>query len=157
MAGKLQVDRQRAAHISQPIAGSSKSSAAWPLPPAFWGLCAGGAAGRVKPGLTTSGDPVGAGLAKSLSTPGGNVTGLSNISTHLVAKQLQLLKSTLPAASEIGVLVNTANSPLGLEERNEASAAARSLGLRLQFIEMHSAENFDGAFAEIRKAGVHGL
>jgi len=68
-----------------------------------------------------------------------------------------LLKSMLPEASKIGVLVKTADSPLGLGERNEAIAAAKRLGLRLQFIEMDSAENFDRAFAEIGKASLHGL
>ena len=107
--------------------------------------------------LATSGDPVMAGLAESLSRPGGNVTGLSNISTHLVPKQLELLRSTLPAARKIGVLVKDANNPLGLDERSDATTAAQRLGLQLQFIEMQSSENFDRAFTEIQQAHVQAL
>jgi len=107
--------------------------------------------------LATSGDPVTAGLAESLSRPGGNVTGLSNISTYLVPKQLELLRSTLPAARKIGVLVKDANNPLGLDERSEAITAAQRLGLQLQFIEMQSSENFDRAFTEIERTHVQAL
>ena len=51
-------------------------------------------------------DPVEAGLVTSLSRPGGNLTGASNLNVELGPKQLQLLLEVVPAASRIGVLVN---------------------------------------------------
>src|SRR5215813_9171175 len=49
--------------------------------------------------MVVSGDPVEAGLIDSLARPGGNVTGLSNISPHLAGKRLELLKETVPGVS----------------------------------------------------------
>ena len=52
------------------------------------------------------GDPEGVGLVESLAHPGGNITGLTNMSAELAAKRLQLLKQAVPSAKRIGVLWN---------------------------------------------------
>src|SRR3989475_10261793 len=59
--------------------------------------------------LAAAGDPVGTGLVMSLAKPGGNVTGLSNLSADLTAKRLQLLKEVVPGVSRVAVLWNAAN------------------------------------------------
>src|SRR5881628_88505 len=59
--------------------------------------------------LAAAGDPVGTGLVMSLAKPGGNVTGLSNLSRDLTAKRLQLLKEIVPGLSRVAVLWNAAN------------------------------------------------
>ena len=70
-------------------------------------------------------DPVVAGFVKSLARPGGNVTGLSNLSTHLGGKRLELFKEAVPKLARIAVLYDpAAPSPV--------SVAARALALTLQ-------------------------
>ncbi len=70
------------------------------------------------------GDPVAAGLVRSLSRPGGNVTGISSISPELAAKRLEILKDIAPAVSRVGMLYNAAVPPaeVALKEMLEASA-----------------------------------
>ena len=51
-------------------------------------------------------DPVGTGLIKSLSRPGGNITGVTNIAAELAGKRLEILKELLPTASKVAVLIN---------------------------------------------------
>src|SRR5262244_1184161 len=69
--------------------------------------------------MVVSGDPVEAGVIDSLARPGGNVTGLSNISPHLAGKRLELLKETVPGVSKVAVL-----GPLTHEDWKEIAFAA---------------------------------
>lgn len=78
--------------------------------------------------FTAVGDPVAAGLARSLSHPGGNATGLSNVVAEISGKQLALLKSAAPAIRRVAVIHNPLNSALALANVREA---ARSLGVEL--------------------------
>ena len=55
------------------------------------------------------GDPVGSGFVASLARPGGNITGLSNISVDASSKYLELLRAAVPRLSRVTVLVNPAN------------------------------------------------
>jgi putative tryptophan/tyrosine transport system substrate-binding protein len=74
-------------------------------------------------------DPVELGLVESLNRPGGNVTGATFLTQALIAKRLELLHETVPAARSIGYLVNPANS--GTVSRiREAEVALRTLGVR---------------------------
>jgi len=67
-------------------------------------------------------NPVGLGLAASLSRPGGNVTGLSYLSEEIIAKRLQLLKELLPGLARVGVLKNPMNpEQLALWKETEVS------------------------------------
>ena len=59
--------------------------------------------------FTNVGDPIGIGLVASLAKPGGNLTGFSNISTELTAKQIDLLLELVPQATVIALLVNPNN------------------------------------------------
>lgn len=60
-------------------------------------------------------DPVGHGFVKSLARPGGNITGLTNVSRTLAGKRLELLREATGGVGRVGVLANPATSPLGVE------------------------------------------
>ena len=55
--------------------------------------------------MTNAGDPVGAGLVASLARPGGNVTGLSSLSSELITKRLEILKDAIPKLTRVGLLL----------------------------------------------------
>lgn len=64
----------------------------------------------------SSGDPVAQGFVASLARPGGNMTGMTSISTELNGKRLELLKEVLPKASRVAVLRKAGTDALSLEE-----------------------------------------
>ena len=98
--------------------------------------------------MVSVGDPVGNKLVASLAHPGGNVTGTSFLASAIIGKQLELLKQLAPGATRQTVLMNPANPGhrLALEQ---AKAAARSLGTRLESLEARGPEDIDRAFATI--------
>src|SRR5262245_11075313 len=80
-------------------------------------------------------DPVGTGVIASLARPGGNVTGVSgSAGLEIFAKQLELLKETVPKIRRVAILSNPANAYHQLAIR-EVKDAARSLGVQLQLLE----------------------
>ncbi|HEY7062330.1 MAG TPA: ABC transporter substrate-binding protein [Chloroflexota bacterium] len=89
-------------------------------------------------------DPVEAGLVASLAHPGGNVTGMSQMSSQLSGKRLELLKDIVPGLARVAVFWNPPNPALG-PVLKELEAAA--LGLELQCLEVRVPEDFPGAFA----------
>ena len=99
------------------------------------------------------GDPVGSGLGASLARPGGNITGLSNLSTELVRKQLEFLKDVRPTVSRVAVLWNPANPASHLMVR-AADVAAQALGVQLHLVEARGRgpDAFDSAFAAMTSA-----
>ena len=97
------------------------------------------------------GDPVASGLVDSLARPGGNITGLTNISAVLAGKRLELLKETVPKLSRVAVLWDP-QSP-GAPQWKESQLPARELGLQLHSMEVSSADKYEGAFKEAIKAG----
>ncbi len=99
--------------------------------------------------LAAAGDPVGTGLVTNLAKPGGNVTGLSNLSRDLTAKRLQLLKEIVPRLSRVAVLWNAANIVAALHIP-EIEAAARTLGLQVQSLEVRGPDDFENALLERR-------
>jgi putative ABC transport system substrate-binding protein len=102
-------------------------------------------------------DPVGTGLIASLARPGGNVTGVSgSAGLEIVAKQLELLKETVPKAHRVAILSNPANAYHQLAIR-EVNVAAQSLGVQLQLLEARGPNEFDGAFAAMAKERVGAL
>lgn len=80
--------------------------------------------------MVAAGDPVRSGFVASLARPGGNVTGLTFLSSELVGKRLELLKTTVSSLSRIGVLWNP-DIPGGPVEFRAAQTAAESLRLTL--------------------------
>jgi putative tryptophan/tyrosine transport system substrate-binding protein len=102
-------------------------------------------------------DPVGTGLIASLARPGGNVTGVSGTAgLEWVAKQLELLKETVPKIRRVAILSNPTNAYHQLAIR-EVNVAARSLGVQLQLLEARGPNEFDGAFAAMAKERVGAL
>jgi ABC-type uncharacterized transport system substrate-binding protein len=101
-----------------------------------------------------AGDPVGSGLVTSLARPGGNVTGLTNLTVELVGKCLEQLTQAVPRVSRVAALWQ----PGFLVERTEkdmlkgADVAGRALGVRLQFVEARGPADFDRAFSDMTKA-----
>jgi putative ABC transport system substrate-binding protein len=94
--------------------------------------------------MTLEGDPVGDGLAASLARPGGNITGLSTMGPELSGKRLELLKEMIPKISRVAVFYSASpqNAPLS----SEVDVAAKSLGLRLQKLELRGPTDIDTAF-----------
>jgi len=102
-------------------------------------------------------DPVGTGLIASLARPGGNVTGGSgSAGLEMFAKQLELLKETVPKLRRVAILSNPTNAYHQLAIR-EVNVAARSLGVQLQLLEARGPNEFDGAFAAMAKERVGAL
>ena len=102
-------------------------------------------------------DPVRNGLIASLARPGGNVTGVSgSAGLEMFAKQLELLKETVPKIRRVAILSNPANAYHQLAIR-EVNVAARSLGVQLQLLEARGPNEFDGAFAAMAKERVGAL
>ena len=91
------------------------------------------------------GDPVGTGLVASLAHPGGNLTGLSNLSAVLAGKRVELLKAILPGLSRLAVILIETN-PVHLAQEKESAAAAQVLGIQMQVLRIRSAGDYEGAF-----------
>ena len=100
--------------------------------------------------MANSSDPVGTGFVASLAHPGGNVTGLSNMSPDLSGKRLELLKEVVPALSRVAFLWNP-DVRGNLLDYKETEGAASSLHLQLESVEVVRAEDFDRAFSAITK------
>jgi putative tryptophan/tyrosine transport system substrate-binding protein len=90
-------------------------------------------------------DPVKAGLVARLNGPGGNVTGISNISTALAAKRLELLHQLAPKARSVGILVNPGTGT----QKTELEEAANALDLQLMFLNASTEQEIDAAFATL--------
>jgi putative tryptophan/tyrosine transport system substrate-binding protein len=104
--------------------------------------------------MVGTGNPVESGLVASLAQPGGNVTGLTILSSELVGKRLELLKEVLPTVSRVAILWNPANPGAALEDPRlrAADVAAQALGVQLHRVEARGPEAFDSAFAAMTSA-----
>ena len=104
-------------------------------------------------------DPINDGLVASLARPGGNVTGLSNLSPDLVGKRLQLLTQAVPGVKRVAILWQPGSGMEGTDRDTlkDAQAAAQTLGVRLAVVEARSAGDLDGAFATIARDGANAL
>jgi putative ABC transport system substrate-binding protein len=107
------------------------------------------ATGTIPIVFCSHGDPVGAGHVASLSRPGGNVTGISNLLTELSAKQLELLNAAVPGPGPIAVLWNPASPPHGAA-LPAVRAAARDLGIETRLMPAAAVEEFDAAFRTMK-------
>jgi putative ABC transport system substrate-binding protein len=94
------------------------------------------------------GDPVGVGLASSLSRPDGNATGMTIISADLAPKRLGLLRELVPNATALAALINP-NTAEGRGQASDMRAAAQSLGLKLRILEAGDEEAIESAFVTL--------
>jgi putative ABC transport system substrate-binding protein len=102
-------------------------------------------------------DPVEARLVESLAHPGGNVTGVTNLSRELGGKRLELLKEAIPKLARVAVLFDPANPPNVLEVKKVLPVAARALKLTIQLWEVRDSDGFEKVFAALNKQRPDGL
>jgi ABC-type uncharacterized transport system substrate-binding protein len=96
--------------------------------------------------FTTGVDPVQFGLVRSLSQPGGNVTGLTALNTELGPKQLGVLRDLIPGAARFAALFES-NTPDAITA--ELRAAAAALGQQIEVLHAGSVEEIDAAFTSL--------
>ena len=105
--------------------------------------------------FTTAGDPVRLGLVASLSRPGGNVTGATQLNLEVSPKRLQLLHELVPTATDVAYLINPSN-PIAAPS-DDLQAAARTLGLTLHILSASSDRELELALAKVAQLRVGGL
>ena len=108
------------------------------------------------PLVTLTGDPVRLGLVRSMSRPGGNITGASTVSPELAAKRLEILRELRPAAKRVGELVDPANPYFKLV-RKDAEQAYRTLGMTPIFVDVADATQLEHAIAEVARSKADAL
>jgi putative ABC transport system substrate-binding protein len=103
-------------------------------------------------------DPVAAGFVASLAQPGGNITGLSDLSVELPGKRLEILKEAVPQSARIAVLADPA-APYHTAKMHSLTAAAQALGVHLHVVEVRRADALvvASAFAAMTRAGADAL
>jgi putative ABC transport system substrate-binding protein len=94
-------------------------------------------------------DPVKLGLVDSLSRPGGNVTGITQLNIEMEAKRVHLLHELAPSATTIALLVNPTNPAFSEAATESAQRAARPLGLRLLVLNASKPSDLEAAFATL--------
>jgi putative ABC transport system substrate-binding protein len=102
--------------------------------------------------MMVSSDPVRAGFVASLARPGGNITGLSNISPQLAGKRLELLTEAVRGVTRVAVL-----GPPVHPDWAESALAAQRLGVHLQALKVQQPEEFETAFASAMQGGAKAL
>lgn len=113
-------------------------------------------ASKAIPIVMISGDPLSGKLIGSLTRPGGNVTGVSTLSSEIIGKQLQLLKEVIPALSRVAILRNP-NNPFHAAQVREVELAGRVLGMHTQVVEAGSREGLEAAFSAMQKVRAEAL
>jgi putative ABC transport system substrate-binding protein len=102
-------------------------------------------------------DPVAGGLVESLARPGGNVTGITNLTRELGGKRLELLKEAVPTVVRIAVLHESANPGSLRELKDVLPVAARALGLTVRSWEVRGSDGFEKIFAALTKERPDGI
>jgi putative ABC transport system substrate-binding protein len=107
------------------------------------------------PIVTSSQDPVSSGFVAGLARPGGNITGLTNLTSELVGKRLELLKEVIPQLSRVAVLWTPSHPASTIWKRTEV--AAQSLGVQLQAAEIRERDELEPAFVAIKRERAEAL
>ena len=102
-------------------------------------------------------DPVVAGLVESLAHPGGNVTGITNLSLELGGKRLELIKEAVPKLVRVAVIYEPRNPGSAREMKDVVSVAARELRLSVRPSEIQGMDDFEKVFAALNKERLEGL
>jgi len=105
----------------------------------------------------TAADPIQLGLVSSLSRPGGNLTGVTQLTVGLVPKELELLHELVPMARIMALLVNPADAAIAETETRETLSAASTLGLELHVLNASTEHEFDAALANVIQLRAGGL
>jgi putative tryptophan/tyrosine transport system substrate-binding protein len=96
--------------------------------------------------FANGGDPLTSDLVASLNRPGGNITGVTFLTTTIVAKRLEMLRALVPTAIVIAFLVNP-NNPIAEAETKSAKGGGRTLGLQMHVLNASTENEIDTAFA----------
>ena len=109
--------------------------------------------------MTTVTDPIGTGLVASLARPGGNVTGLTNISGELGGKQLELLKEIVPKLNRVAILRTVTSGRVSADDVfvKETEVPARALGVQLVPVKIQGSDDLEDAFRAMTKERTNGL
>ena len=102
-------------------------------------------------------DPVEAGVVESLARPGGNVTGITNLTRELGGKRLELLREAVPKLARVAVLYDPGTLASVPELKEVLPVAARALGLTVQSWEVRDADGLEKVFAALNKQRPDGL
>jgi ABC-type uncharacterized transport system substrate-binding protein len=94
-------------------------------------------------------DAVQFGLVASLNRPGGNVTGISNLSIGLGTKRIELMRQVRPDAKLIAALVNPRDSAIIASEMDDARATQAQLGVQIHFLQASTISDIEAAFAKV--------
>jgi putative ABC transport system substrate-binding protein len=94
-------------------------------------------------------DPVKLGLVASLSRPGGNATGVNFFSAELAAKRLELLRTLVPMATRVAVLLNPAEPTIAAANQRDVEAAASAMGLQIRVFKASTIAEIDAVFAAL--------
>jgi putative tryptophan/tyrosine transport system substrate-binding protein len=100
--------------------------------------------------MATTNDPIGSGFVQGLARPGGNITGLSNLSTDLSPKLMEMLRSIAPKLSHVAILVNPTNqshAPVVASLR----AAAQGVNLEIGTVEAATPQEIESAFSSMNQ------
>ena len=135
-------------------------------------VCAGGdaaplaakaATGTIPIVFSTGGDPVKNGLVTSLNRPGGNLTGVTNLTRELSAKRLGLLVDVVPKVTAIAYLVSsdalspgllTALATPNVSQTADLQEAARTIGRELFVLNVRSERDIEGLFSTMMQYGI---
>jgi putative ABC transport system substrate-binding protein len=120
-------------------------------------LAAKGATTNIPIVFETGGDPVQLGLVARLNQPGGNVTGVTQLSSEVIPKRLELLHELLPAAGTMALLVNPTDSIYAEMQSRDVMAAAHTLGLKLYVVNASTERDFDAVFTKLIELRAGGL
>ncbi len=101
--------------------------------------------------MANDNDPVGSGFVASLAHPGGNVTGLSNLSPEISGKQLEILQEIIPKLSRVAVLGELRN-PGNAQSLKDMEHAAKSSKLQLESFDVRSRADIESGFVAANKA-----
>ena len=102
------------------------------------------------------GDPLGSGLVQSFARPGGNITGVTNLSLDLSPKRLELFRQTIPSLKRVLYPYNPADA-YAMAQVGVYRDAARRLGIELVEQTVHSEEEAQATLAQVRKGDVDGI
>jgi ABC-type uncharacterized transport system substrate-binding protein len=101
-------------------------------------------------------DPLGSGFVDSLAKPGGNITGLANLTTELSGKQLEILREVLPKLSRLAVLRDL-TEPGNPQAVRETDRAAQGFGIQRYYLDVRTATDIEPAFAAADKKRAEAL
>jgi putative ABC transport system substrate-binding protein len=100
--------------------------------------------------MAETGDPIGTGLVKSLSRPGGNVTGIASVTAELAGKSVQLIRDMLPSARRVAVLANVTD-PFSKPFLKQIQLGGEATGTAIKPIRINNNEEFESAFAAMER------